>query len=319
MRKLRPAFTLIELLVVIAIIAILIGLLLPAVQRVRAAAARAKCSNNLKQLGLATHNYHDSNNALPNGDPDVGSNGTWQMLVLEYLEQGTMGQAYQNFGMSNGTGTPSYSSTPNVENVTSHRLTILTCPSDPNSQAPFPITINGVGYRITAHNYAANYGNTTRKRATPYPGTGGVVFGGAPFNSGYNGNITVRLTDFGDGTSTTLLFAEVLNGINTAGDAITDLRGFSWWGPGGCFTTYYPPDSPSPDILEFAAYCNNLPNQNLPCVVGTDYIFTARSQHSGGVNTVMGDGSVKFITDDVDINTWRALGTTNGGELLGQY
>ncbi len=319
MRKFRHAFTLIELLVVIAIIAILIGLLLPAVQKVREAAARAKCSNNLKQLGLAAHNYHDANGTLPDGDPDLGSNGTWQVLVLPYLEQTAMGAAYQNFGQSNGTGSPQYSQSPNVESVTSIQLTILTCPSDPSSQAPFPITINGTAYRITAHNYAANYGNTTRTRTSPYPGAGGVTFGGAPFNSGFEGKVTVRLTDIVDGTSTTLLFAEVLKGINTANDAITDLRGFSWWGPGGCFTTYYPPNSTSPDILEFAAYCNNLPAQNLPCVVGTAYIFSARSQHSGGVNTVMADGSVKFISNNVDINTWRALGTTMGGEVLGDY
>jgi prepilin-type N-terminal cleavage/methylation domain-containing protein/prepilin-type processing-associated H-X9-DG protein len=319
MRRTRPAFTLIELLVVIAIIAILIGLLLPAVQKVREAAARVKCSNNLKQLGLACHNYHDANGILPDGDPNVGSNGTWQVLILPYIEQAAMAQAYQNFGQSTGSSSPTYASSPNVETVTSKRVPILTCPTDPNSQAPFPITVGGNPYRITAHNYAANYGNTTRKRASPYPGTGGVVFGGAPFNSGFTGKIVVKLTDIADGTSNTLLFAEVLNGVNTANDAITDLRGFSWWGPGGCFTTFYAPNTTSPDVLQFAAYCNNLPDQNLPCVVGTDYIFSARSRHTGGVNTAMGDGSVKFVTNNVDINTWRGLGSTNGGEVLGPF
>jgi prepilin-type N-terminal cleavage/methylation domain-containing protein/prepilin-type processing-associated H-X9-DG protein len=319
MRKNRPAFTLIELLVVIAIIAVLIGLLLPAVQKVREAAARAKCQNNLKQLGLAFHNYHDANAALPEGDPNFGSNGTWQVLILPYIEQAAMGAAYKNFGQSGGGGSPTYAQSPNVESVTSQRLAILTCPSDNNSQALFPVTINGVAYRITAHNYTANYGNTTRTRSSPYPGAGGVAFGGAPFNSGFSGKIVTKLTDIPDGTSSTLLAAEVLNGINTANDAVTDLRGFSWWGPGGGFTTYYAPNSTSPDILQFQAYCNNLPDQNLPCVVGTAYIFTARSRHSGGVNTVMGDGSVKFVTNNVDINTWRALGTTRGGETLGEY
>jgi prepilin-type N-terminal cleavage/methylation domain-containing protein/prepilin-type processing-associated H-X9-DG protein len=319
MRKHRTAFTLIELLVVIAIIAILIGLLLPAVQKVREAAARTKCQNNLKQIGLAVHNYHDSNNRLPEGDPNVGGNGTWQVLILSYIEQAAMGQAYQNFAQSSGSPSPGYGSTPNVENVTSRRVPILTCPSDPNLQAPFPVTIGGTTYRITAHNYAANYGNTTRKRASPYPGAGGVVFGGAPFASGFDPSFAeyrVTLQAIVDGTSNTLLFSEVLNGINTGGDAITDLRGFSWWGPGGGFTTYYAPNTTSPDVLQFAAYCNNLPNQNLPCVVGTDYIFSSRSQHNGGVNTVMADGSVRFVTNNIDIATWRALGTTHGGEAL---
>jgi prepilin-type N-terminal cleavage/methylation domain-containing protein/prepilin-type processing-associated H-X9-DG protein len=314
MRRSRPAFTLIELLVVIAIIAVLIGLLLPAVQKVREAAARAKCANNLKQLGLAFHNFHDANNALPEGDPKFGSNGTWQVLTLPYIEQDAMFRGYVNFG----TGPKAYGDSPNVENVTSQRLAILTCPSDePN--APIHKTINGADYGITSHNYAANYGNTTRTRSSPYPGSGGVVFGGAPFNSGYNGTITVKLTDIPDGTSNTLLAAEVLQGKNSADGSITDLRGFSWWGPGGGFTTYYAPNSPSPDVLQFASYCNNQPALDLPCVVGTAYIFSARSRHTGGVNTVMADGSVRFISDNIDINTWRALGTTRGGEVLGQF
>ncbi len=307
MRRHPRGFTLIELLVVIAIIGILIALLLPAVQKVREAANRLKCANNLKQLGLAFHNYHDNYSTLPIGGPDFGSNGTWQVLVLPFLEQDNLFKGYVNFGQANGSSSPTYSQEPNLMNVTSRRLAVLTCPSDePN--APFG---------ITSHNYAVNYGNTTRTRTSPYPDAGGEVFHGAPFNSGFAGPIYVRFAQITDGLSNTLLAAEVLQGKQT------DLRGFSWWGPGGCFTTYLAPNSPSPDLFQTESYCVNLPDENLPCAAstttGNPYVFGARSRHPGGVNVLFGDGSGRFITNGIAIQTWRALGTTQGGEVLGEF
>src|SRR5262249_46912067 len=128
MRHLRRGFTLIELLVVIAIIAILIGLLLPAVQKVREAAARMQCANNLKQIALGQHNYHDTYKTLT---PGVGKNGccwgTWMMVILPYVEQNNLARIYTNFGGLDPL--PRYSGGVNAQ-VTSTQLPIFTCPSD---------------------------------------------------------------------------------------------------------------------------------------------------------------------------------------------
>jgi prepilin-type N-terminal cleavage/methylation domain-containing protein len=294
----RKGFTLIELLVVIAIIAILIGLLLPAVQKVREASARLSCSNNLKQLGLAMHSYHDANDHLPTGDADVGAYGTWQVVVLPFLEQDNLFRLYVDFGNNHGA---SFHAEPNLSAVTSKAIKVLRCPSDPNSGR---FTFLGT----TLHNYAVNFGNTTRT-AGAY---GGVSFGGAPFT--YN-NKTVRLAEITDGASNTLLAAEVLQGVS--GNGKTDIRGATWYGPPAGFEGYFGPNSNSPDSVQFDSYCNDLPEQGLPCVVTSVNQFGARSKHTVGVNVALCDGSVRFASNNISINTWRALSTSQGNDLLG--
>jgi prepilin-type processing-associated H-X9-DG protein len=206
-----------------------------------------------------------------------------------------------------------YGDSPIVENVTSKRLSVLTCPSDQPNPGGITTTIGGVVYSITSHNYVVNYGNGTNFQgdplphgSTPSPLPATWRFLGAPF--GYS-PYTVQLTDITDGTSNTLLASETVQGIGS------DLRGFTWWAPGAQFTSVYPPNTSSPDIV--TQNCNNQPARNLPCVDngGAWNIQAARSRHTGGVNAVMGDGSVRFVHNSINIDTWRALSTTQGGEV----
>jgi prepilin-type N-terminal cleavage/methylation domain-containing protein len=318
----RAAFTLIELLVVIAIIAILIGLLLPAVQKIREAANRIKCANNLKQIGLALHNYHDSAGTLPMAEDSKEVYtccwGTWQMLILPYLEQDNAFKGYQNWGGSDFVLTnwpaptpdtvpkgkyPRYGSAVNVAATTGRRYAILTCPSDqPNA----PIG------SITSHNYVVNYGNTSYFQSTFQ----GVPFFGAPFAP----RKKFRLADLTDGTSNTVLMLEVRQGQRR------DLRGFTWWGPATAGETFFPPNTTSPDAIQYApgdgtGYCDPLP-PNPPCVGPSGaypYIVSARSYHPGGVQVVLGDGSVRFVTNNINLQVWRNLGSSQDGQPLGDY
>ena len=306
MHHVRRGFTLIELLVVIAIIAVLIGLLLPAVQQVREAANRMSCQSNLKQLALAMHHYHDAFGVLVEGVPPPRPPttytccwGTWMMPVLPFLEQDALWKAYENYGGNDQTG-PRYSQQPNIRNVTSRRLKALTCPSDaPNA----PIL------GITSHNYAVNYGNTGGYQPAVL---NGVRFAGAPF--GLPGRVKqVKLSDIADGTSTTLLAAEVVQGQRR------DLRGFSWWGDAAEFTTYLAPNSPLPDVIYTEGYCDSGP-PNPPCTgvptATNPVMMAARSRHAGLVQVAFCDGGVRGVQDTIGINAWRALSTTHGGEVV---
>jgi prepilin-type N-terminal cleavage/methylation domain-containing protein/prepilin-type processing-associated H-X9-DG protein len=321
----RRGFTLIELLVVIAIIAILIGLLLPAVQKVREAAARSTCQNNLKQLGLGCMNFESTYGNLPPGDSNVGAFGTWQVVILPFVEQDNLFRLYQNYNQSAGSTVINYANAANLPVV---RTTMkgFTCPSDPGAgRNPFGSNL------ITKHNYLVNWGNTVRRQfnsSYPVGCTGGstvgnaqgcVTFGDAPFrlnspNGTTNIQNPIRLLGITDGTSNTLMAAEGLQG--GAGDT----RGLTWWGPGAAFHTYNVPNSSAADRIQAGGGCVNQPLQNLPCVTDTlgDNQLAARSGHSGGVNSVLCDGSVRFFTNSISLQAWRSYGTSSGGEVISE-
>jgi prepilin-type N-terminal cleavage/methylation domain-containing protein/prepilin-type processing-associated H-X9-DG protein len=306
----RFGFTLIELLVVIAIIAILIGLLLPAVQKVREAAARMSCQNNLKQLGLAQHSYHDANGQLM---AVVGPSGccwgTWMVLILPYIEQDNAYKLYQNWGGNDSvssnfpapsTARPRYGSAPNTTNVTGRRYKTMTCPSD-KENAPIGV--------ITNHNYSVStgtgstYGGVYVGAAT-YTPQPGMFDGRSPYTR------KTKLTDVTDGLTNTIMMAEVLQGQGS------DLRGFQWWGDAAGVSTYAPPNTSTPDQIYTPGFCNNQPLEGRPCVGTGGATFFSRSKHSGGVNVGLGDGSVRFISNSINPTTWYFMGPISDGQVI---
>lgn len=315
----RPrGFTLIELLVVIAIIGILIGLLLPAVQKVREAANRMKCQNNLKQLSLALHNYHDAQNTLPPGTASskYGPDGlpgnedrtTWALFLLPYVEQQGIWNALDAYRRNPAIGTFIGGSSGNIlpfEEPTAAHHTVVpvwVCPSDPNS----PKTTTAALDQGMHGNYAAAGGSTT------FNTTGD---GGTNLNGMFYAASRTRITDVADGTSNTLMVAEILVSPDRTGH---DMRG-RYWTDGRCgsilFSTLYPPNSTVHDRLN---YCQSIPAS--PCDPGSDnMIVLARSLHTGVVNAALADGSVRSISNSVNTTVYKDLGTRAGGEVPGDY
>ena len=318
MRPRARGFTLIELFVVIAIIRVLVALLLPAVQSARESSRRVQCINNLKQIGLAMHQYHDTHAVLPPGKKGCCW-GTWLVYTLPHLEQSALFNAWNSCGI-NSPGVPEgydldlrYFGVAN-RTVTSTRLGVYLCPSD-QTNAPITAVMNGITYACTSQNYAANFGNTIVIQ-TDFQD---VRFAGAPFvdigsplgDYDRPGRKTVGFSAFLDGLSHTTLLSEVIVGQGQ------DLRGFSWWGDAATFEAYLTPNSSFPDVIFSAYYCINQP-PNPPCIVATTAlpeVLAARSRHPGGVNVALADGSVRLMKDSIDVRMWRALSTTAGAEI----
>jgi prepilin-type N-terminal cleavage/methylation domain-containing protein len=329
MRRSKPlrGFTLIELLVVIAIIAVLIALLLPAVQAAREAARRISCTNNLKQLGLAMHNYHQGIGTFPigalgirspnhyplAGDPTGTINRrTWAFLILPYIEQGPLFQSV-NFSLPFNPPTGAANNT-----VSESFIGAFACPDDQ--------TTNQIDQNNRREgNYVVNWGNSNWNQdlSTTYNPFAGnaqvpgnpVMFLGAPFTM----DKAYGVQNITDGTSNTLLMAEVIIGA-TEGAKGYEHRGDIYNDDYNCamFMAYTTPNSTFPDWIA-NGYCHFPYLTNPPCINSAkapNAYNAARSYHPGGVNALLSDGRVKFFKNSISIATWRALSTTTGSEVV---
>lgn len=303
-------FTLIELLVVIAIIAILIALLLPAVQQAREAARRSACKNNLKQLGLAMHNYHDTHGTLPPGTI-VGTEWPYLLhFILPYVDQAPM---YNVLAQNWGRKAPWLDdSLTNWPSGTQAGVSTFLCPSD------------GLGGTVKSID------STVKLPTSNYLGLfsglndGETVADSLLTRAAFGRNRGARIRDFKDGTSNTMIMAEYLTGSPSV------WRGWFYTSRAASQFLHVTntPNSSSPDrILDYHAGCAatsdaNQPLMNLPCTPDgyTPTNFASpRSMHTGGVQILLGDGSVRFVGENIHLDTWRRLAWIADGQTIGEF
>jgi len=308
----RRGFTLIELLVVIAIIAILIALLLPAVQQAREAARRSQCKNNLKQLALGLHNYHDTFTKFPFGTitringpaPAPGTSNTrqnWFHMILPYVEQAPLYNAIQPRIQAN--------QFPGGWPEATQIIPTFMCPSDPNNPKTTQQGFHG--------NYLTVHGSSHSGANNTFAKTNGMFY---PLSA-------TTLSKVKDGTSNTAMIGEIKIqedsiAASGAGNVVCggthDLRGRYHNGYHGniTVTTLRPPNTP---VGDKAQYCNG--TEEVPCRAcgGGTVEQHMRSWHVGGCQVALADGSVRFISENIDTATFQGLGTIRGREVLGEF
>jgi prepilin-type N-terminal cleavage/methylation domain-containing protein/prepilin-type processing-associated H-X9-DG protein len=326
MNRRRPAFTLIELLVVIAIIAVLIGLLLPAIQKVREAASRMKCSGNLKQIALAAHNYEGTFGRFPPGLAQPGSDGRVTSLFVELLPFLEQQPLYNLWNFTNpsanlgGTGKPAATA-----------LTVLICPTGGIDQNPVTFGSSATGIS----SYAGNGG--TKAFPQSQAKADGIFFATGPMAGGRS---AVRMNDIADGTSNTLFFGE-----RQCGDANMDSYQKAPFQPSPdppiqsmpAYTAWSAPVNPSAvACVSLGAeaglsygfptfYTPPVNNPVPPPLMWDDYkqpwwyrVEAYGSRHTNGVNVAFADGSVRFLPTSTPLPTFLAMSTRAGGEVVSE-
>ncbi len=317
-RRRTQGFTLIELLVVIAIIAVLIALLLPAVQQAREAARRSQCKNNLKQLGLALHNYHDTFGVFPPGSfasvygtyvsgGTDGSRKCWFQMILPYIDQAPLYNQLVPY-FNNGTDMLSV-----PQSIITSRITVLQCPSDPTAGK---VSSTGQGF---VGNYVLC--NGPQDPATSINGNSN----GYKCNGMFYGISSTKIRDITDGTTNTLMGSEIIvvpdSGTDPGGcyGGIYDYRGAYYnqlhWG--SMFTALNPPNTNVPDQIWNA--CGSTARTPCSgCAISSNLIH-ARSMHTGGAHLMLGDGSIRFVSSNIDRTSFQALGGRNDAILTGDF